>query len=496
MQFFNTVNLTRLLGFTLFLLFAISTQAAEETVSSDSDPLSEQQVKDLIVVLESDSARSQFLSNLKTLIAAKEEDKGFSFSFSEAFEIDETSDSVVSSYLSVIDSLGISETAFGKIIVLVLVVLAIMIFIFTNNRVAKLLDRKFDRLRIQLKLASDRFSLVFRGQRYAGYVMGAMFLISAIAFVANPAPAIFSDQSYISNMMEFVIVGLLVCLFVILIWESVNAAMEYGMTENSSLNTARVKTLMPVVRNLALFIILLLSGLVILSEMGIDIMPLLAGAGVLGIAIGFGAQTMVKDFLTGFVIVLEDLVQDGDVITVGGRTGSVEKITLRKIQIRNLDGTVHTVPHSEISVIDNLTKDYSYYLMNVGVAYQEDTDAVIKCLQEVDEDLRNSEEFSDRILEPLEVLGVDEFSDSAVIIKVRTKTRPHDKWRVGREFNRRLKKLFDENGIEIPFPHRTIYFADEASATTGKTKLQGKSRKADEPDTQVERGEEKTAGPE
>ncbi|GJM11686.1 MAG: hypothetical protein DHS20C12_00890 [Pseudohongiella sp.] len=459
------------------LLLALSmplwANAAEELANSSSsdDPLSTEQVEDLLIVLESDTARSQFISNLRTLLAVDENEESFSFSFSEALDIDQTSEGVVSKYLSVIDSLGLSESTVGKIIVVLLVVFAIALFIYINNRLAKWFDRKFDGVREKFKLSKDRFQLVFRGQRFAGYIVSGLFLISAIAFVTDPAPGILSEQSTITTLVGYAVVGLLICLFVVLLWESVNAAMDYGMTETSSLNTARVKTLLPVVRNLAFFVILLLSGLVVMSELGIDIMPLLAGAGVLGIAIGFGAQTMVKDFLTGFIIVLEDLVQDGDVVTVGGRTGAVERITLRKIQLRNLDGTVHTVPHSEINVVDNLTKEYSYYLMNVGVAYQEDTDEVIKCLQCIDEDLRNSEEFKNRILDPLEILGVDEFADSAVIIKVRTKTAPHDKWRVGREFNRRLKKLFDENGIEIPFPHRTIYFGEEANSPEKKDRI-------------------------
>nr|WP_277602523.1 mechanosensitive ion channel family protein [Parahaliea mediterranea] len=208
-------------------------------------------------------------------------------------------------------------------------------------------------------------------------------------------------------------------------------------------------------------VLVLFAGMVLLSEVGINVVPLLAGAGVLGIAIGFGAQTLVKDFLTGFTIIAEDLVHIGDVVTVGGRTGEVMRLTIRKIELRALDGTVHTVPFSEISVVDNLTKDYSYYMLNVGIAYREDTDAVVDCLLEVDRALREDRGFSHLILEPLEVLGVDRFGDSAVVIKARSKTRPHDKWTVGREFNRRMKYAFDERNIEIPFPHQTLYIGED-----------------------------------
>ena len=189
-------------------------------------------------------------------------------------------------------------------------------------------------------------------------------------------------------------------------------------------------------------------------------MPLLAGAGVLGIAVGFGAQTLVKDFLTGITVILEDLLQIGDVVQVGQRSGRVERITLRKIQLRDLEGIVHTVPFGEVSIVDNYTKEYSYYLFDVGVAYKEDTDQVIEHLKNIDEGMRESEQYQDLILEPLEILGVDQFADSAVVIKARIKTRAHDRWTIGREFKRRIKYTFDEHGIEIPFPHQTVYFGD------------------------------------
>ena len=208
-----------------------------------------------------------------------------------------------------------------------------------------------------------------------------------------------------------------------------------------------------------------------LSELGIDIYPLLAGAGVAGIAIGFGAQALVKDFLTGFIVVFEDLLQVGDVVRVGDRAGAVERITMRKIQLRNLDGIVHTIPFSEVNIVDNFTKEFSYYLFDVGVAYREDVDEVVHCLLEIDEELRASNEFGDKILAELEVLGLDRFADSSVIIRARTKTKAHDRWTVGREFNRRIKQTFDQRNIEIPFPHQTIYFGEDKKGHAPSAKL-------------------------
>ena len=222
-----------------------------------------------------------------------------------------------------------------------------------------------------------------------------------------------------------------------------------------------MQTLLPIVRNVLFFVFSILFTLVLLSELGVDIMPLLAGAGVVGIAVGFGAQTMVKDFLTGFIIIMEDLIQVGDVATLGDKTGIIEKITIRKVQMRDLDGTVYTVPFSEISVVSNLTKEYSYYLMDIGIAYREDPDEVIGYLREIDEEMREDENFKDLILEELHILGVDQFGDSAIIIKARIKTLPIKQWDVGREFNRRMKYKFDKHGIEIPFPHQTLYFGED-----------------------------------
>jgi len=260
------------------------------------------------------------------------------------------------------------------------------------------------------------------------------------------------------TILQTTVAVLLVALVFLLIWETINASLESLTQRKDALSSRRAKTLLPVVRNIITFVLMVLSALVILSELGIDVVPLLAGAGVVGIAVGFGAQKLVQDFITGFTIILEDLLQIGDVVSVADRQGVVTHISMRKLELRSLEGTVHTVPFSAIEIVDNLTKDFSYYMFNLGVAYRENIDEVIECLHELDEEMRASEEYGESILEPLEVLGVDEFADSAVIIKARTKTRGRDKWRVGREFNRRIKYAFDERGIEIPFPHQTLYF--------------------------------------
>jgi small conductance mechanosensitive channel len=213
-----------------------------------------------------------------------------------------------------------------------------------------------------------------------------------------------------------------------------------------------------VLHDVARLLILGVGTMMILSEIGIDLKPLLAAAGLGGLAIGFGAQSLVKDVISGFFILLEDSIKEGDVIEVAGVSGLVEEVALRTIVLRDLSGNVHIVPNGIVDRVKNMTKGYSYYVFNIGVAYREDVDHVMAVLTEIAADLRTDPLYAGDILEPLEMLGLDRFDESAVIIQCRIKTLPIQQWRVGREMNRRIKKTFDAKGIEIPFPQRTIYW--------------------------------------
>ena len=214
---------------------------------------------------------------------------------------------------------------------------------------------------------------------------------------------------------------------------------------------------------------------VVLGEIGLEIGPLLAAAGVVGLAVGFGAQSLVQDVISGFFILLEDQLRVGDVVTLDTHGGLVEKVTLRTVVLRDLSGNVHYVRNGKIDVVTNLTKEYSRYVFEIGVAYREDVDAVIALMRAVDEELRADPELGPLILEPLEVLGLDDFGDSAVVIKARTKTKPIEQWRIGREFKRRLKLSFDKQGIEIPYPHLTLYFGQDkrGEAPSARVELRG-----------------------
>ena len=219
----------------------------------------------------------------------------------------------------------------------------------------------------------------------------------------------------------------------------------------------RADTLTGIVRTVVAIFIGIAAFMMVLDEVGLDIAPILATAGIGGLAIGFGAQTLVKDVISGFFLLVEDVIRVGDIVEVGGRGGVVERIGLRTVALRDLSGAVHTIPNGSIDVIKNMTRDYSRYVFDVGVAYREDTDEVAKVLVEILDGMREDEAFRDQILEPLEILGVDSFGSSAVIVRARVKTRAGSQWNVGREFNRRMKKRFDELGIEIPFPHVTLW---------------------------------------
>ncbi len=249
-------------------------------------------------------------------------------------------------------------------------------------------------------------------------------------------------------------------------WEIIGALIERYLTAtdaegNSVTRSQRARTLLPLLRNVFTVVLTVVVTMTVLSEIGLNIAPLLAGAGVVGLAVGFGAQTLVKDVITGVFILLEDSISAGDVIEVAGHSGVVESVTIRTIRLRDVSGTIHTVPFSDVSSIKNMTRDFSYAFMEIGVGYREDIDAVIAVIEELGAELCADPEFAGRILEDIQVQGLDRFDDSAVIVRARIKTKPLQQWGVRRAFNLRMKRRFDELGIEIPFPHQTIYFGED-----------------------------------
>lgn len=234
----------------------------------------------------------------------------------------------------------------------------------------------------------------------------------------------------------------------------------------------RVNTLINILRQAGGIVIWIIFILILLREVNLDIGPILASAGIVGLAVGFGAQELVRDFISGFFMLLENQVRAGDVAVINGTGGLVEEIALRTITLRDFSGVVHIFQNGKINTLANMTKEWSGAVFDVGVAYKEDTDKVREVMKKVGEELMNDVEFKEKINEPLEIFGVDTFGDSAVVIKARFKTKPGQQWSVKREYLGRLKKAFDHERIEIPFPHRTIYWGDEISPL--KLKMDGK----------------------
>jgi small conductance mechanosensitive channel len=310
-----------------------------------------------------------------------------------------------------------------------------------------------------LEERTDRYvSLVRKVVRYLLVISGA----GVIAHVWGiPVSTFVASEVGATLILRFVGIGITIGAAAILM-ETSQFICDRILEERDGVGTVskKKKTLCPLINNTVKIASVFIGGVVVLDQLGVNTGPILAGAGIIGLAVGFGAQSLVKDVINGLFILFEDLISVGDVAVLKGKSGVVESVGLRTVRLRDAAGNVHVVPNSDIDLITNMTKDFSMYVFEVGVAYREDVDEVMSVLREIGADLQNDLEYGKDILEPLEVLGVDSFADSAVIIKARFKTKPVRQWAVGREFNRRMKKVFDARGIEIPFPHRTIYWGE------------------------------------
>lgn len=241
----------------------------------------------------------------------------------------------------------------------------------------------------------------------------------------------------------------------------------------------RLDTLIGIARKVVGIAAWILFAMLILMEIGINVGPLIAGAGVLGLAIGFGAQELVRDVISGFFMLLENQLRKGDVAVINGTGGLVENIGLRTITLRDMSGTVHVFQNGKINTLANMTKEWSAMVFDIGVAYKEDVDRVMDVMREVGEELRNDATLGPKILEPIEMFGVEELGDNAVVIKARLKTVPIEQWAVGREYRRRLKRAFDQRGIEIPFPQRALHWEDDAPPAPGRRLSSAHDKRAD-----------------
>ncbi len=333
--------------------------------------------------------------------------------------------------------------------------------------VSTLLRRGLDRLfRISSDLAARTPLLEARANRY----LPILRIVADVAILLVACSAVLeawglNGFSWITTDIGRVLTGKLLSLAIVvaiamLAWEVASAIIERRLrqldqAQEGGPRSQRLRTFLPLLRNAAFVAIAGIAVLTILSELGVNVAPLLAGAGVVGVAIGFGSQTLVKDVITGLFILFEDTVNVGDVVDLdGGHSGTVESLSIRSIRLRDITGAQHTVPFSQVSTIKNMTKDFGFYVFDLSVAYGTEVPRVVEVLREVDLAARVEPAIAADLLEPLEVLGLDRFGDFALVVRARVKTRPGRQWRIGRIYNERIKVAFDRAGIEIPYPHR------------------------------------------
>jgi moderate conductance mechanosensitive channel len=306
-----------------------------------------------------------------------------------------------------------------------------------------------------------------RGRAMEGYLQplrtlsNVMFILIGIALSLRILGVTFSNEGVKFVRIAGIAMG---CYVAVKIVHLAIAKMESLVDDNDPLNVSeaekRARTLGRIINSAAMVVVVGVGVMMILSEFGMNIMPIITGAGIVGLAVGFGAQNLVRDIISGFFLIFENQVRVGDVAVINGTGGLVEAINLRTMVLRDLQGVVHVFPNGEITQVSNMTKEWSRYVIDVGVAYKENVDHVMNVLEDIGQGLQADQKFKSFILEPLEILGVDDFGDSQVTIKVMIKTLPLKQWLVGRELRRRIKNTFDRKGIEIPFPHMSVYFGE------------------------------------
>lgn len=230
---------------------------------------------------------------------------------------------------------------------------------------------------------------------------------------------------------------------------------------NDNEGRKRAVTLSELLKTTLLVIVNVSLVLVLLGQLGLNIGPLLAGAGIIGLAIGFGAQELVRDVISGFFMILENQIRVGDIVTINGTGGLVEKIEVRTITLRDFSGIVHIFQNGKINTLSNMTKEWSAMVLDIGVAYKEDPDRVIEVIEQTGAELEQDPKYGPNMLGPIEISGLDRFGESEIVIKARLKTKPGAQFSTGRAFRKKLKYAFDQEGIEIPFPHRTIYWGEK-----------------------------------
>ena len=279
------------------------------------------------------------------------------------------------------------------------------------------------------------------------------------------------------NLLRVIVILLLAWLLMQVSRKLIRMFRNYMNTRTDSAEeTRRIETLARVFRYISTVVISLVAGMLALSELGISIAPILGAAGVVGLAVGFGAQSLIKDYFNGFFMLLENQIRQGDVVEICGKTGTVEDITLRYVCLRDNEGSVHYVPNGQITAVTNKSRDYAFALVDVGIAYRENLDDVIAVMREVGSALRADAAVGPIILDDIEIQGIQDFADSAVILRCRFKTIALEQWNVRRAFLGKLKQAFDAHGIEIPYPHLTVYAGQDKQGEAPAFRIIGQDK--------------------
>jgi small-conductance mechanosensitive channel len=338
----------------------------------------------------------------------------------------------------------------------------------------------------RIRLSDDlRRKLPLLEPRLNSYVPNALRIIRTVILAAAvllilDAWGAFDLAMWYASEAGRGLVGTLVSVAMILllaigVWLGLASLIEHKLNPETGTGEpdARAKTLLSLFRNALAIALITMTVMIVLSEIGINIGPLMAGAGVLGLAIGFGSQKLVQDIITGIFIQVENAMNTGDVVSVGGITGTAERLSIRSVGIRDLNGTYHIVPFSSVDTVSNFMRGFGYHVGEYGIAYRESIDEAIVALREAFDELAADDDHKMNIVAPLEVAGVVALADSSVNIRVRIKTTPGTQWGVGRAYNRLVKLHFDAKGIEIPFLHTTLYFGvgKEAEAPPANVRL-------------------------
>ncbi|HXR86197.1 MAG TPA: mechanosensitive ion channel domain-containing protein, partial [Stellaceae bacterium] len=315
----------------------------------------------------------------------------------------------------------------------------------------------------RLEARANRYTALIAGTTVAIiYILAAAALLQAWGIGAFTWLAELAQRPGARNVISLVIV----LISGVVLWEFFSAMVERKLAAIDLAGRSRARTVLPLLRSTVLVVLITVAALMILSQIGINIAPLLAGAGIAGIAIGFGAQALVKDVITGFFMLLEDTFAVGDRVDVGGgHVGVIEAVSIRNFRLRDIQGIVHTVPFSAITTVLNMSRDFAYVVCDAGVVYREDPDRVIEVMREAGKEIAAEPRWSRYVLAPLEILGVERFTDTAMIIRARLKAAPPSQLEMSREFNRVLKKAFDRAGIEMASVHQLNYAKQLVVAT-------------------------------